>query len=63
MFIIYKKGVKLDGNNLIIFYGYGGFNIFLIFNFFISRLIWLEMGGVYVVFNICGGGEYGEGWY
>ena len=63
MFITHKKGVKLDGNNPTILYGYGGFNISLIPNFSITRLIWLEMGGIYAVPNIRGGGEYGEEWH
>ncbi|MGB3513565.1 MAG: prolyl oligopeptidase family serine peptidase [Microcoleaceae cyanobacterium] len=63
MFITHKKGVKLDGNNPTILYGYGGFNISLTPNFSISRLVWLEMGGIYAVANLRGGGEYGEEWH
>ncbi|MTJ53573.1 S9 family peptidase [Anabaena sp. UHCC 0253] len=63
MFITYKKGIKLDGNNPTYLYGYGGFNISLTPNFSVSMLIWLEMGGVYAVPNLRGGGEYGEEWH
>ncbi len=63
MFITHKKGIKLDGNNPTILYGYGGFNVSLTPNFSISKLVWLEMGGVYAVANIRGGGEYGEEWH
>jgi prolyl oligopeptidase len=63
MFIVHKKGIKLDGNNPTYLYGYGGFNVSLTPTFSVSSLIWMEMGGVYVVANIRGGGEYGEEWH
>ena len=63
MFIIHKKGIKLDGNNPTYLYAYGGFNFSLTPSFSVSSLIWMEMGGVYVVANIRGGGEYGEEWH
>ena len=63
MFITYKKGIKLDGNNPIYLYAYGGFNISLTPSFSVSNLVWLEMGGVYAVPNLRGGGEYGEEWH
>lgn len=63
MFIIHKKGIKLDGNNPTYLYGYGGFNISLTPSFSVTSLVWMEMGGVYVVANIRGGGEYGEEWH
>ncbi|MGB3756189.1 MAG: prolyl oligopeptidase family serine peptidase [Rivularia sp. (in: cyanobacteria)] len=63
MFIIHKKGIKLDGNNPTYLYGYGGFNVSLTPSFSVTSLIWMEMGGVYVVANIRGGGEYGEEWH
>ena len=63
MFITYKKGIKLDGNNPTLIYGYGGFNIPLTPAFSISNAFFLEQGGVYVVVNLRGGNEYGEKWH
>jgi prolyl oligopeptidase len=63
MFITHKKGLQLDGNNPTYLYGYGGFNVSLSPNFSISRLVWMEMGGVYAIANLRGGGEYGEDWH
>ena len=63
MFITHKKGLKLDGKNPTLLYGYGGFNISLTPYFSISRLAWLESGGVFALANLRGGGEYGEDWH
>ena len=63
MFIAYKKGIKLDGTNPTLLYGYGGFSISLTPGFSIARLGWLEMGGIYAMPNLRGGGEYGEDWH
>ena len=63
MFIVHKKGVKMNGNNPTILYAYGGFNISMTPGFSVSRLVFLENGGIYVVANIRGGGEYGEDWH
>ena len=63
MFITHKKGIELDGNNPAYLYAYGGFNISLTPSFSISNLVWLEMGGIYAVPNLRGGGEYGEAWH
>ncbi len=63
MFIVHKKGVKMNGNNPTLLYAYGGFNISMTPGFSVSRLIFLENGGIYVVANIRGGGEYGEDWH
>ncbi|MRW91970.1 prolyl oligopeptidase family serine peptidase [Duganella sp. FT80W] len=63
MFIVSKKGLKLDGRNPTYLYGYGGFNISLTPTFSVANLAWLEMGGVYVMANLRGGGEYGESWH
>ncbi|MFN8577450.1 MAG: prolyl oligopeptidase family serine peptidase [Candidatus Sericytochromatia bacterium] len=63
MFISHKKGLKLDGNNPVLLYGYGGFNVSLNPSFSISRVVWMENGGVFAMPNLRGGGEYGEEWH
>ena len=63
MFITHKKGLQLDGNNPTYLYGYGGFNVSLTPSFSIATLVWMELGGVYAVPNLRGGGEYGEAWH
>ncbi len=63
MFIVHKKGLELNGKNPTWLYGYGGFNVSLTPRFDVRRLVWLENGGIYVVANLRGGGEYGEAWH
>lgn len=63
MFLTYKKGLKLDGQNPTLLYAYGGFDISLTPFFSVPNLVWLEMGGVYAQPNLRGGGEYGEDWH
>jgi prolyl oligopeptidase len=63
MFITAKKGIKLDGNNPTLLYGYGGFNIPMTPAFSIPIATWIDMGGVYAVANLRGGGEYGKDWH
>ncbi|ARD46628.1 prolyl oligopeptidase family serine peptidase [Colwellia sp. PAMC 21821] len=63
MIITHKKGLVLDGSNPTILYGYGGFNVSLQPQFSSTRAAWLELGGVYAVANLRGGGEYGKKWH
>ncbi|PJA98331.1 MAG: S9 family peptidase [Ignavibacteriales bacterium CG_4_9_14_3_um_filter_30_11] len=63
MFIVHKKGIKMDGSNPTYLYAYGGFNISLTPSFSSSRLIWLEQDGIFAMPNLRGGGEYGEAWH
>ena len=63
MIITHKKGVKLNGKNPTILYGYGGFNISLTPGFSITNAVWMEQGGIYAVPNLRGGGEYGKKWH
>lgn len=63
MIITHKKGLKLDGTNQTMLYGYGGFNVSLTPSFSIANAVWMENGGVYAVPNLRGGGEYGKKWH
>ena len=63
MIITYKKGTELTGKNPTILYAYGGFNVSLTPSFSIANAVWLEMGGIYAVANLRGGGEYGKKWH
>jgi prolyl oligopeptidase len=63
MFITHRRDMPLDGNQPVLLYGYGGFNVSLTPAFRPTTLAWLEMGGVYVEANLRGGGEYGEAWH
>jgi prolyl oligopeptidase len=63
MFITHKKGLVLDGTNPTYLYAYGGFNISITPSFSPSNLVWMELGGIYAVPNLRGGGEYGEEWH
>ncbi len=63
MIITYKKGMKLNGKNPVMLYGYGGFNISLTPSFSVSNMVFMENGGIYAVANLRGGGEYGDEWH
>ncbi|MDL2231247.1 prolyl oligopeptidase family serine peptidase [Porphyromonadaceae bacterium OttesenSCG-928-L07] len=63
MFLIYKKGLKKDGNNPVFLYGYGGFAVSLNPGFSTNRLPFIKSGGIYVQVNLRGGSEYGEEWH
>ncbi len=63
IFITAKKGIKLDGNNPIILYAYGGFDVSLTPMFSSTNIAWLERGGIYAQASLRGGGEYGEAWH
>ena len=61
--IVFRKGMKPDGQNPTLLYGYGGYGISMAPNFDFTRRLWFDRGGVYVVANIRGGGEFGEEWH
>lgn len=63
MFLVHRRGLKLDGSNPCLLYGYGGFDISLTPSFSVGRAVWLEMGGIYALANLRGGGEYGSEWH
>src|ERR1019366_1987151 len=63
MFVIHRKGLRPDGQTPTILYGYGGFNVSITPHFNPSAAWWIEHGGIYVVANIRGGGEFGEEWH
>jgi prolyl oligopeptidase len=63
LFLTHKKGLKFDGQNPTLLYGYGGFSVTMMPTFSIGRLAWLELGGVYAQAVLRGGAEYGEEWH
>ncbi len=63
MFLTYKKGLELNGNNPVMIYGYGGFNIAVTPSFSVSNMFFIEQGGIYAQVTLRGGSEYGEEWH
>jgi prolyl oligopeptidase len=63
MFLVYRKGIKLDGNNPTLLTGYGGFNLNITPHFSASAALWADQGGIFAEPNLRGGGEFGEGWH
>jgi prolyl oligopeptidase len=63
MLLAYRKGLRLDGENPTLLYGYGGFGLSTLPTFDPGHIAWMEMGGVFAIANIRGGGEYGEAWH
>ncbi len=63
LFLVHRKGLKLNGANPTLLYGYGGFNASMTPFFSTTTVTWMEMGGVYAVACLRGGGEYGEAWH
>jgi prolyl oligopeptidase len=63
MFLTYRKGMKLNGDNPVLLYGYGGFNIPMTPGFNVANAFFMEQGGIYAVVNLRGGNEYGEAWH
>jgi len=63
MYLTHKKGLKYDGQNPTLLYGYGGFNLAIMPEFAVNRIIWMELGGVFASANMRGGAEYGEEWH
>ncbi|SFR72841.1 S9 family peptidase [Mitsuaria sp. TWR114] len=63
IFIAHRKGLKLDGSNPTLLYGYGGFNVPMTPGYGVTAATWMKMGGVYVLAVLRGGGEYGAGWH
>ena len=63
VFLSYKKGLKMDGNNPLLLYGYGGFNIPMTPSFAVSNAFFMEQGGIYALVNLRGGSEFGEEWH